>query len=371
MEKIMKYFVYYFAVLIFTINCFNSFSQIKISGRVLEEGTDNAIENVIVYTTDVHNFTLTNENGYFSLTVPNQSEPIYFLQLAYNLYQTQADSLLINPDVYLTQNDVILPEIIVEPVRAHELLKKAFKNLIERYDKKMQAYLTHVEGKSSIGGKRELYALIEAKRIRTSIKKKLIFDFDLVYLDEKENINEFNFYINGNPIKTEFFPQRFSMSSGEKDCLYEIFENNDDKIVIKIIPKQLNKRRYKYALYTINKSDTVLTEYISQSMDNVFDLTHHKFKGGENKILNHYSKIAFYQDKESGLFSIESVQNTWKQRITLVNSSYDIINSASCFFINSYKDDVSINKKEINQWDNVLFEIDFPETSDFWKQYVK
>jgi hypothetical protein len=50
--------------------------------------------------------------------------------------------------------------------------------------------------------------------------------------------------------------------------------------------------------------------------------------------------------------------------------------SLSCVFsFRISSKEISINpfseKKEIKPFDYILFETDFPETPDFWKQYVK
>jgi hypothetical protein len=59
------------------------FSQTKISGRVFDKETHEPISDVVVSTSVGSNITLTDNEGRYNIIV-NQSEPIYFRQLAYD-----------------------------------------------------------------------------------------------------------------------------------------------------------------------------------------------------------------------------------------------------------------------------------------------
>jgi hypothetical protein len=162
--------------------------------------------------------------------------------------------------------------------------------------------------------------------------------------------------------------KEFSIGS-IKDYRCEVSDNEDDKIIIKLSPNKVGKRHYRYGLITINKSDTVLTEYVTQSYFNSADITSHKNKGVDIQTLNHYSKIQFVKDEKKEIYYIYSFQHVIKVRL-FSTSQYDINYSATALHVKAL-DNYPQKKKKILNYDNILFKTDFPTSKDFWKKYVE
>jgi hypothetical protein len=266
---------------------------------------------------------------------------------------------------------ISLNEVVVEPVQAEKLLRKACENLIKSYntDKSGTSYLLHIDESTSADGEREAYALIEANRTKPTNKKHLYWNIDLCLLDILKNVNDSSFYLGKHPIYIGIFIKEFSIGS-IKNYHCEISDNEDDKITIKLSPKKAGRRYYRYYLYTINKSDTVLTGFVAQSYFNSADITSRKIKGGDFQVLNHYSETQFVLNEHTHLYNIHSMQHICKIRLSSTSHQNDINCSVTVLHVKSL-DNYPQEKKKIGRWDNILFKTDFPTSKDFWKKYVE
>jgi len=344
------------------------FAQTKISGRVLDKETHEPISNVVVYTNVGTNITQTDNDGCYNLIV-NQSESVYFKQLAYDFFTCSSDSLLLNPNIYLTQNIIHLNEVVISPENAQTLLNKAIRNLYARLQKnKAKFYILHIEEATDTGGDREAYASVKAEL--TDINKKngkLDWNINLVQLDKKTTMEDRFRPKKLHIARPEFFPQDMAVNSELNKYICKFYENEDEQIIIKTSPKHLDKEHYRYRLYTINKQDTILTEYISQSFPNSQEITTQKFLSISYQILDHFSSLKFAQDESTDSYYLKEVQNIGTVKMTIKSLA-----TVFTFKINSKE--ISLNPvnstKKIKPYDYELFEADFPNTPCFWKQYI-
>jgi hypothetical protein len=345
------------------------FAQFKISGLVLDVETREPVSDVVVYTEAGNKMTLTDNEGKYNLIV-NQSETVYFRQLAYNFMVKRADSLLLNSNVYLTRNTISLNEVVISVENAQILLQKSFQNLFVHLQKnKTKSYLYHIEETTDTGGAREAYASINAGLSNINGKKGTMeWNINLTQLDKKVTL-ESSFHPKKLRImQVELFPQE-TLYPELDNYKCEFYEDNDDRLIIKTSPKSLDKKHYRYFLYTINTQDTILTECIAQSFSNSSKLTTQKFLSLTRQMINHYSRLKFTQDESDNLYYLKEVQNIGMTKMS--------IKSSICLF--SFKVNakeistipVTGSGKKIKPFDYVLFETDFPNTPGFWKQLQK
>jgi len=345
------------------------FAQVEIAGRVFDKETQEPISNVVIYTNIGNKITMTDDDGQYNLTV-NQLDSVYFRQLGYDFFIGLSDSLLLNPNVYLSRNIVNLNEVIISPENAQTLLNKAIRNLFAYLQQnKTRYYLYHIEETTDAGGEREAYASIEARLSNINSKKgKLDWNINLVQLDKKIILEDSFRPKKLRIIQVELFPKRLSVNSELNNYICKFYENDEDQLIIKVSPKQLDKKHYRYFLYAINKQDTILTEYISQSFPNSSEVTTQKFLSLTRQTLNHFSRLKFVHDDLSGSYYLKELQNTAMAKMLRDSSAY------VCSVKVNAKE-VSFNPinptKKITQLDYELFETDFPNTPGFWKQYVK
>jgi len=344
------------------------FAQTKISGRVYDKETLDPIPNVVVYSNVGNTITLTDNEGNYNLIV-NQPELVYFRQLAYDFFTTSTDTLLLNSNVYLTKNIVFLNEVVIAPENAKVLLNKAIRNLYEHIQKNnVKHYLYHIEEETDMGGNREVYASIKTELSNTNNRTgKLDWKINLVQMDKKATLNESFRPKNLRIMQIELFPQKISVFSELNNYVCTFYENDADQIIIKALPKKLDKKHYRYYLYTINKQDTVLSEITSQSLSNSSEITEQNFLNLDRQFLNHFSRLKFVQDKLSDSYYLKEIQNIGIMKMS--------INSLKCTFsfkVNSKE--ISNNSvsslKKIKPYDYELFETDFPNSPGFWKEYV-
>jgi len=344
------------------------FAQSKIFGRVLDKETNEPIPNVVVYTNVGNNITSTDNEGHYNLSL-GRSDTVYFRQLAYNFFTISSDTLLLNSDVYLTQNIIRLDEVVISPETAQTILNKSIQHLYAHLQKnKMKFYLYHIEEETDTGGHREAYATIESRLSGINNKNgKLDWNINLVQLDKKGTLEDSFRPKNLRIVQVELLPQKMSIISEINNYMYEFYENNDNQIIIKASPKQLDKKHYRYRLYTINKQDTILTEAISQSFANSPEITTQKFLSLTRQTLSHFTRMKFVKDELSDSYYLKEIQNIGAVKL--------VINPITCicsFKVNSKEILVNTvnSTKKLQPFDNALFETDFPNTPDFWKKYV-
>lgn len=136
------------------------FSQTRITGKVIDKETQKPVSDVIIHSNSRTSITDSDGQFYFGI---NHSETLYFNHLSYKSFKIQSDSLPNNGMIYLTPSITELGEVVISPGRAEYLLNKAINNLFANFQKEKTTayYLTHVEEKTTNGGEREVYALLE------------------------------------------------------------------------------------------------------------------------------------------------------------------------------------------------------------------
>jgi hypothetical protein len=353
-----------------------AFSQTKIQGKVLDKETQKPVPDVIVHSSG--KISITNDRGEYDFEI-NQSETVYFRHLSYNPLKMQSDSLQNNNTVYLTSNVTELSEVVISPNRAKYLLNTAVNNLIANFQKeKTKAYyLTHVEENTTKGGEREVYALIETVLDKMSLNGKFCnWDLKLIQLDRIKNVDENDFIGKGKNISTDFFPDNLYFSFGKaKDTtafFVEIYDENSDYWIIKTYPQYLNKQYYYYSLYTINRQDTVLTEFIDQSYADSNELTTRNFKRFSYNMSNHFNEYKFSKNA-SGLYYLEQFQHLAHLKI-IADMPHEMILKAVVHRIENTSLDKFENEKKkrlFSTFSYYLFKNKLPDSPGFWKKYVK
>jgi hypothetical protein len=338
------------------------FSQIKITGKVLDKETQEPVSNVIIHTDG--GISVTDDAGQYVFEV-NQSAPVYFRHLAYDLVTIQSDSLRNNSTIHLIPSVIELNEVVISPNRVEDLLNKAVRNLFTNFQKEKTTthYLYHIEETTTIGGDRDIYALIEATLSKIRVKKKSCswdWNFKLTQLDKVNNLNDSSFYIKGKFFGIQLFPQKLTLPSDVKNVGCELYEDNNDKIIIKM-SSQLG-----YFLITINKQDTILTGIIGQSYSNSTELTTKKSKSVTRQTSNHFSKYEFVKDI-SGLYHLDKFQHFISYKI-LSDTPYELTFKISTHAVQNIS--ANVKKKRIRPYDFYLYKSKFPDSPGFWKQYL-
>ncbi|MDR2495954.1 MAG: carboxypeptidase-like regulatory domain-containing protein [Tannerellaceae bacterium] len=362
------------SIFVLVILPFSLSSQTLISGKVLDSDTKEPIPNVAVYSDNNDKITVTGEDGGYSLYIDN-AERIHFRHLAYERLSLPFDSLKASQIILLRPYTVELTEVVISPNFIMDLLHKAVQNLHSRFQiKTPQPYLLHVTETTTNGGDREAYALIESSILKINKQGEYNWKLDLLCLDKLRTINEEVFYINKLAIpNVGIVPTK--MSTRWNNYIHEILNDGDEsQIVIKISPKHLDKKNYRYFLFIINKQDTTLSEFIGQSYlaSEQIVVYQSKLLDIELKALNHYHRLVYAQDNISGSYYINAYQHLGNIRVISKGNSHDMYFKITA----SLPDISSLNKENINKLrlrrplEYLLFEADFPQTPGFWKSLV-
>ena len=353
------------------------FSQTKISGIVLDEQTHEPIPYVVIYTNNQSNnrSILTDEQGHYHLIV-NPSDSIYFQHLAYKFYAVSSNSLLQNDTVNLIPHTVELTDVTISPIDAQSLLKKAGQNLNKKLkEKDTRSYLFHVEESSTLGKERELYALIDVTfNTYNPIGKFYMWNYKLSQLDKVKTCRQDDFYgkIRG-AITVELFPFK-SMNSKSGDFIYSVQDIDSNYFTLKETPMHPDKKHYHYAIYIINKQDTVPAEVTFQSLSDTEQFTRKTFRGANFENTNHFSSYKFEKEKETGYYYFQEVKNIGSFNVKTADSNYKVNFQTSASIVNKYPINQEITKinvrRQFRLYDKTLFEVDFPSPPGFWKQYL-
>jgi len=354
------------------------FAQVKISGRVFDKETQEPIPFVAIYTNNQSTnsqSTLTDEQGYFNLII-NHSDSVYFQHLAYNFYAVPSSVLLQNSTVNLVPQAVELADVTISPIDAQSLLKKAGQNLIEKLkEKDTRSYLFHVEESNTIGKERELYALIDAAFNRYNpVGKFYMWNFNLYQLDKVKEGSQGDFYGKIAYPLIRLFPFE-SINPKSGDFIYSVQDIDSNYFMLKETPIHPDKKHYRYTIYKINKQDTVPIEITSQSLSDAEQFTRHDYKGTDLGIMTQFSTNKIVKDKETGYYYFQEVKNIGSINMKTNNSDFNVIFLSTASVLNNYSTTQGNAKKKIGflfqLFDKTLFETDFPNSSGFWKQYVK
>ena len=348
------------------------FSQIEVTGRVLDKETLEPVPNVFVYAGEGSQMSLTDDNGSYRLIL-YPTDTVYFKHIAYRFFSTRTDTLLSHTDVYLLRDPLELTEITVHPQNAESLLYRAIQNLHIRFQtKEMIPYLVYCEEKTSKGDEREVYALVTAF-LKGINKRRGTFDwnFELSQLDRIKTCSESNFYIKKKPIFVELFVRKIVNKKSRSDnSVLEMQDTDENQFVIKVSPKRLNKKNYFYNLFTINKQDTTLVEVVGQSYINVSELTSMNIKDVNWQITNHFAKVTFTKDEKTDLYCLKDEIMLGNCKVTSIDNSYDLSFKTTTSAVGKSRIPQHPPKKKIKPYNYELFEADFPNTPGFWKQHI-
>jgi hypothetical protein len=340
------------------------FSQTKIRGKVLDKETQKPVSDVIIHSGS--KISITNDKGEYDFEI-NQSETVYFRHLSYNLFKIQSDSLQNKGEIYLTPYITELSEVVISPNRATYLLDKAIRNLYANFQKEKTKthYLIHVEGNTTTGAKKDVYTLIECIIAgKKKAQKRINWDIQLTKLDRLYNLNESDFTVNGKLLSLYFFPDGIEFVDISSNAKYEIYDDNDKQLTIKMSPKSLDNDFY--CFWTINKSDTILTEFIAQ-ID--ADLTQENYKGISYYTSNHFEKMEFTKDG-SGTYYLSKYQEMVCRNV-LTENPYEVVLMSLAYPVNVSPDEIKKKKKIILAYDGALFKSKLPDSPGFWKKYLK
>jgi hypothetical protein len=173
-------------------------AQRNVSGKVFDKETGEPVANVAILAGKGNRAAVTDEKGHYSLEVSSSGETAHFKHLAYQAMEIKAGALFSQPDMYLIPDAIALSEVVVSPLRAEEILKKAAENLMTHFEtRKNNFYLIHLDETTSLGGEREAYALVDASLSRISRRLGTFsWKIHLLQLDRTEQINKEGFYVN-------------------------------------------------------------------------------------------------------------------------------------------------------------------------------
>jgi len=308
--------------------------------------------------------------------IVNPSDSVYFQHLAYKFYAVSSNSLLQNDTVNLIPHTVELADVTISPIDAQSLLKKAGQNLNKKLkEKDTRSYLFHVEESSTLGKERELYALIDVTFNRyNSIGKFYMWDFKLSQLDRIKGGSQADFYGKiEKTMKVSLFPFK-SINPKSSDFIYSVQDIDSNYFILKATPIHPNVKHYYYTVYTINKQDTVPVEITSLSLSDSEQFTRQNFKDVNYEFINLFSTLKIVKDKETGYYFFGEMKFIGSFNVKTVDSNYKVDFQTSASIVDKYKSNqVNINRKVgilFQLFDYSLFEVDFPSSPGFWKQYL-
>jgi hypothetical protein len=351
----------------------NSFSQISISGQVIDSETKNPIESVYIQNRNQPQYsTLSDDHGLFHI-VGKMSDTLDFHRIGYTFVSYVCSE---KNEISMTMNPIEydLSEVAISYESAEKILQKAFFNLRKQYTHETLNYLWHGDKKEKRrGDRKESYALYEVKvgKVNPSKKEKIPFEFRL--LDINHLITSSNKMRNGN---ARFYPSLIDWTTNNKNIrIIKIDNDNDSLLFINCVTKQSEKNKLHFrADFIINKSDTVLLYYSSNLLNPISekdsitqydkarflfltwtfkireDITKFSIKKNENGYYfdSFYSKIliSFLEDKKEKLIDLEQMSTAI---LHPVNTGIE-------------------NKKKLVGMSNQMFKLPATTTERFWEK---
>jgi hypothetical protein len=265
-----------------------------------------------------------------------------------------------------------LDEVVISPNYVEYILDKAIRNLFANFqeEKTKAYYLTHIEGNTPDRSERNAYVLFEATLNKMNFKNNsLKWDLNLVQIDRITGMNKNDFKVKNIINSAQFFPVHFWFPSYKNDeYLYDIYEDNDKELVIKMSPQHPNTKHYQYKLYIIKKRDTILTEIVAQSYSNSDELTTKKFRKTKIQTSNHFYVLEFAKNT-SGIYNLDKIQHLVNTKIISDTTVYNITNKILTYSVKREPD--NIEKKRIKSHDYDLSMSKLPDSPGFWKKYLK
>jgi hypothetical protein len=125
---------------------------------------------------------------------------------------------------------------------------------------------------------------------------------------------------------------------------------------------------YFYCLWTINKADTVLTEFLGQTYANVDELTKKDVNGVSYCTSNNFDKMEFMKDS-SGVYYLSKCQQLIVRKV-FADNPYEVVWTTLTYPVNvSSPKEVKKKKKISLPYEGALFKSKLLDTPGFWKKY--
>ena len=302
-----------------------TYSQMKVSGIVTDEESGNAIPCVILTDSMDRVLTQTNSDGFYNVEI-SPSTSLHFIHLAYDSASVRVEEPMDSCNVILKPFVFELDEVVVTPNYANNLLATAYRNLVKRLElKHTRQYKFHDKEYTTIGGEREVYALLDVGMNSINRKNGMIkWDIKLTGSNLLNQVNNENFSRKNIPFNTRFIPRQFSINPDFSNYFCEIIEENENLLTIKATSKSPDKDNYTYSLYTINRIDTMIVKSVTQAFPNTAELTQLKINGVDCNLSNTFGIITFEQDETSQKYFLSDCQHREIIQIRNDSTSHDI-----------------------------------------------
>ncbi len=111
-----------FFVLIFLISLSNSISaqQLSISGVITEQGSGETLPGVSIYCTKTQSSSTSNNYGFYSISIPDDSASLIFRMIGYEPIQIKVNSKNMRKDVRLVKQELELKEVEITADRSEQ-----------------------------------------------------------------------------------------------------------------------------------------------------------------------------------------------------------------------------------------------------------
>lgn len=109
--------------------------NLTISGTLKDSNTNEPVEMASIGAADCNISTISNETGNFRLTLPQNTEKIYFSHLNYKIYTLTLDGKDKTVDIKMEPNSIDLEEVVVTNIPITDLLKAAVDASQKRFEK--------------------------------------------------------------------------------------------------------------------------------------------------------------------------------------------------------------------------------------------
>jgi|GEM_PF-5951357 len=302
-----------------------TYSQIKVSGIVTDEESGNVIPCVILTDSMGRVLTQTNSDGFYNVEI-SPFTSLHFIHLAYDSASVRVEEPMDSCNVILKPFVFELNEVVVTPNYANNLLATAYRNLVKRLElKHTRQYKFHDKEYTTIGGEREVYALLDVGMNSINKKNGMVkWDIKLTGSNLFNQVNNESFLISSKPFNIRFIPHRFSINPDFSNYFCEIIEEDENLLTIKATSKSPDKGSYAYFSYTINMTDTVMEKTVVQAFPNAAELTQGEFKGIAYNFSNTFSILKYEQDETSQKYFLSECQHREIIQIRNDSTSHDI-----------------------------------------------
>ncbi|GHT10439.1 hypothetical protein FACS189426_10660 [Bacteroidia bacterium] len=347
---------------------FESFSQNRVSGKVIDSETKEPIESVYIRNrTRPENSILSDENGLFSI-VATLSDTIDLYRIGYKsetfIYKNINNIIItMNPIEYLLDGVTIVNE------EADKILQKAISNLKVQYVQNM-AYLWHGNMiEKNTMERKESYALFSSAAKKNPLKEKKFLDLWLIHLNHLLNNSKETKILE--LINIEYFPYSITqLDKYKNNTIIKKESDNDSLIFISCFSKKSKGRPSSSTDIVINKADTVLLIYKTTIPESVNDSTKYLkilFFSGKLIAKTAYLSVkktgdAYYFDKVDSKF-IFSFKNRKKEELIELENTIQAMPE--------WKITDSKNAKKLDGNSKQLFKLPVTTIDRFWEKYTQ